>query len=107
MVSLIGLPPLAGFWPKLQVLRSLYQAGGPLLITVLVVAGINTAISLVYYLRVIKVMCIDPEPDTRGPVSLGFFPSAYVLIVGIPVILFGILPNTVATWAEMATKSLF
>ena len=61
LVSLIGLPPLAGFWPKLRVLQSLYEAGGPLLITVLVVAGMNTAISLVYYLRVIKVMCIDPS----------------------------------------------
>ena len=28
LVSLIGLPPLAGFWPKLRVLQSLYEAGG-------------------------------------------------------------------------------
>ncbi|NOY40484.1 MAG: NADH-quinone oxidoreductase subunit N [Planctomycetes bacterium] len=107
LVSLVGLPPLAGFWPKLRVLQSLYEAGGPLLITVLVVAGINTAISLVYYLRVIKVICIDPEPDTRGPVSLGFLPVAYVLVVSLPVIVFGILPDTVANWADQATKHLF
>lgn len=107
LVSLIGLPPLAGFWPKLRVLQSLYEAGGPLLITALVVAGINTAISLVYYLRVIKVICIDPEPDTRGPVSLGFLSSAYVLVVALPVIVFGILPDSVARWAELATKHLF
>jgi NADH-quinone oxidoreductase subunit N len=107
LVSLVGLPPLAGFWPKLQVLRSLYAAGGPLMITVLVVAGMNAAISLVYYLRVVKVICIDPEPDTRGPVSLGFLQSAYVLVVGIPVFVFGIFPETVATWADQATKNLF
>ena len=28
LVSLIGLPPLAGFWPKLRILQSLYEAGG-------------------------------------------------------------------------------
>ncbi len=107
LVSLIGLPPLAGFWPKLRVLQSLYEAGGPLMITVLVIAGLNTAISLVYYLRVVKVICIDPEPDTRGPISLGFLPAAYILVVSLPVIIFGILPDKVAQWAEQATMHLF
>ena len=54
LVSLIGIPPMAGFWPKLRVLQSLYEAGGTLMIVALVTAGINTAISLVYYLRVVK-----------------------------------------------------
>ena len=55
------------------------------MITTLVVAGLNTAISLIYYLRVAKTMCIDPEADSRGPVSLGFLPLAYVLVVSVPV----------------------
>ncbi len=106
LVSLIGLPPLAGFWPKLRVLQSLYEAGGPLMMTVLVVAAINTAISLVYYLRVAKTMCIDDEPDTRGPVSIGFLPGAYALVVCLPVIVFGILPDEVAKWANEAVSQL-
>jgi len=107
LVSLVGLPPLAGFWPKLRVLQSLYEAGGPLMITVLVVAGLNTVISLVYYLRVAKVMCIDEPSDTQEPISLGFFPVAYVLVVSLPVLLFGLLPEEVARWADLATKNLF
>jgi len=107
LVSLIGLPPLAGFWPKLRVLQALYMAGGPLMITVLVAAALNTAISLVYYLRVAKVMCIDPEPDSRGPVSLGFLPSAYVFVVAVPVIIFGLLPNALANWTDLAVSQLF
>jgi len=107
LVSLIGLPPLAGFWPKLRVLQALYTAGGPLMIFVFVVAAINTAISLVYYLRVAKTMCIDEEPDTRGPVSIGFLPGAYVLVISLPVFVLGILPDRFAQWADAAVSQLF
>jgi NADH-quinone oxidoreductase subunit N len=107
LVSLIGLPPLAGFWPKLHVLRALFTAGGPLMMTVLVIAAFNTAISLVYYLKVAKVMCIDDEPDTRGAVSLGFLPAAYVFVIGLPVIIFGIAPDRVVNWTNIAASSLF
>ena len=107
LVSLIGLPPLAGFWPKLRVLQSLYQAGGPLMTIVLIVAALNTAIALVYYLRVAKTICIDDEPDSRGPVSLGFLPAAYVLVVSAPVVLLGILPEEIAQWASQAARQLF
>ncbi|MEQ8210723.1 MAG: NADH-quinone oxidoreductase subunit N [Lacipirellulaceae bacterium] len=107
LFSLVGLPPLAGFWPKLQVLRSLYAAGGPLLIAVLVAAGLNTAISLVYYLRVAKTICIDPEPDTSRPVSVGFFPATYIVAISLPIIIFGIIPDGIAAWAKQAADNLF
>ncbi len=106
LVSLIGLPPLAGFWPKLRVLQSLYDAGGPLLTFVMVAAAINTAISLVYYLRVAKTMCIDPQPDTSLPVEIGFLPAAYVLAITAPVVIYGFLPDLIAPWAQQATAGL-
>lgn len=107
LVSLVGLPPLAGFWPKLRVLQALYMAGGPLMIAVMVIAALNSVISLVYYLRVAKVMCIDAEPDSRGAVSLGFLPSAYVFIVSVPLIIMGLVPNQVAAWTDLAVSRLF
>ncbi len=107
LVSLIGLPPLAGFWPKLRVLQSLYEAGGPLMTLVLVVAALNTAIALIYYLRVAKTMCIDEESDSRGPVSLGFLPSAYAIAISVPVLILGILPDEIAQWADQAARQLF
>ena len=104
LISLIGLPPLAGFWPKLRVLQALYGAGGALMITALVVAAVNTVISLIYYLRVVKKMCVDPESDTRGPVTLGFLPVAYVLVVAVPLLIFGVLPDWLARWADQAAQ---
>lgn len=106
LVSLIGLPPLAGFWPKLRVLQALFEAGGTLMMTVLILAAVNTAISLVYYLRVAKTICVDPEPDSRGPVSLGFLPVAYVFVISLPVLVFGVWPDWIARWADVAARQL-
>jgi NADH-quinone oxidoreductase subunit N len=107
LFSLVGLPPLAGFIGKFRIFQALFEAGGPLMMFLLVVAGLNTAISLVYYLRVAKTMCIDPEPNTRGPVSLRFLPVAYTLLVSFPVLLFGVLPGWLVDWAYQATANLF
>ena len=52
-------------------------------------------------------MCIDDEPDTRGPVALGFLPTAYVLVVTVPVILLGLYPQVLAQWTEQAALHLF
>ena len=107
VISLVGLPPLAGFIGKFAIFRSLVVAGGPLMIFLLVVAGINTAVSLVYYLRVAKRMCIDPEPDGRAAVELGFVPALYITLVSIPVVYFGIFPDRLADWAHQAGLRMF
>lgn len=107
LFSLVGLPPLAGFWPKLRVLQSLYEANSALLMFVLVAAAANTALSLVYYLRVAKTMCIDREADATRPVALGFFSTAFVLAMTLPVVLYGLDPERIARWTQQAASGLF
>jgi NADH-quinone oxidoreductase subunit N len=106
LVSLIGLPPLVGFFGKFYVFYALVVAGGWWMIALLVIAGINTAISLVYYLRVAKVVCMDPEPAGRGRVAIGLLPGLYVLLITLPVLIYGIYPVPFAEIAEQATKNL-
>lgn len=60
LLSLVGIPPLAGFVGKLLVFWATLDGGYAwLAVTIL----LNTVISLFYYLRVIGPMVFDPAPD--------------------------------------------
>jgi NADH-quinone oxidoreductase subunit N len=104
LVSLIGLPPLAGFFGKYQIFASLVDAK---LWFVLFIAGLNTAVSLYYYLRVVKIMTIDPEPDTRRPASMSFIPGTFVVLITAPIIILGVWPDSLNALARIATGQLF
>ena len=114
LFSLVGLPPLAGFAAKYVAFAALVQAMEVpqyrnVMLTVLVVGGLNTAISLFYYLRVVKTMAIDPEPADRpvrgfSLVSLrGFFVVA-VTPAGAGV---GYFLGSVLHLAQSAERAIF
>lgn len=105
LISLIGLPPLAGFAAKFLVFGYLVSAEQYLL---LAIGGINTAISLFYYLGVIKVMTIDPEPEDRLPVRLPMISPAgiYILAMTLPVVVLGVYFDDLNRWAQAAARSL-
>jgi NADH-quinone oxidoreductase subunit N len=97
LVSLIGLPPLAGFIAKFLVFSSLaqaIQAGAErqVMLVLLVVGGLNTVISLFYYLRVLKVMTFDPPPEDRAGEAfpLVSLPGAVVTALAVPVLVLGV-----------------
>jgi hypothetical protein len=50
---------------------------------------------------------MDAQPDTSRPVDLGFLPTTYVLIVTLPVLLFGVMPDRVALWTQQAAAGIF
>jgi NADH-quinone oxidoreductase subunit N len=104
LISLIGIPPLAGFFGKYQIFLALVSAK---LWTLLVIAGLNTVVSLYYYLRVVKIMTIDPEPESRRPFAMAFIPGTYVVLVSLPVIIFGVWPESLNALARVATGQLF
>src|SRR5206468_12355589 len=62
LVSLIGLPPFAGFLAKWNVLWVLFQNGGWSW-ALIVVIGVNTILSAFYYFRVVKVMYLVPSDE--------------------------------------------
>jgi len=109
LVSLIGLPPLAGFVSKFLVFSSLVQAISagaerPLMLVLLVVGGLNTVISLFYYLRVLKVMTFDPPPADRagGEFSLVSLPGAIVTALAVPVVVLGVFWSGLYACAQLA-----
>ncbi|ODT74067.1 MAG: NADH-quinone oxidoreductase subunit N [Pelagibacterium sp. SCN 64-44] len=103
MFSLIGLPPLAGFFAKWQVFLAAIEAN---LYILAVIGMLASAISAFYYLRIVKVMYFDEPKDTFTAVPgelnvimavFGFLIVTYYFTVG----------NPLATWAHNAAGSLF
>ncbi|MHC5021206.1 MAG: NADH-quinone oxidoreductase subunit N [Planctomycetota bacterium] len=88
LFSLIGIPPMAGFFGKLFLFQAVISAGG--LIWLAVVAGINTAVSAYYYMSVVKTMYLE-EADAETP-AVVFAPAGLTIVMAltIPVFVLGI-----------------
>jgi NADH-quinone oxidoreductase subunit N len=102
MISLIGMPPAAGFMAKFYIFSGAVQSG---LLWLVIIAVINSVISAYYYLRVVKVMWMD-KPASRAKV-----PSSPALRVALAlsclgVLLLGIIPGFVMKLAQMAASML-
>ena len=107
LFSLIGLPPLAGFAGKFSIFVSL-ACSDPRLLTLLVIGGLNTVLSLFYYLRVVKVMALPSETAEASipRVPLASLPGLYCLAVTVPVIVLGIWWNPLLAWTTAAAVRL-
>jgi NADH-quinone oxidoreductase subunit N len=91
MISLIGLPPFAGFMAKLNLLWVLMANGGWWW-WLIVAIGINTILSAFYYFRVIKVMYLMPsDAPALAPNPLGVAISV-VSVAMLVIMLVGFYP---------------
>ncbi|MBI4504056.1 MAG: NADH-quinone oxidoreductase subunit N [Chloroflexi bacterium] len=62
LLSLVGMPPTAGFVGKFYLF---YTAAAEGLVWLVGLAVVNTAISMYYYMRPIKLMYLDPAPSAE------------------------------------------
>lgn len=65
--SLAGIPPFAGFFSKILIFTGATETGSTALYILVLIALINTIISLYYYLLVVKAMWISPEEPVIAP----------------------------------------
>lgn len=72
MFSLAGIPPFAGFFSKFFIFTSAINQGSVAIYVLVLIALINTIVSLYYYLLVVKAMYIK----TEEPCSIATFRSA-------------------------------
>jgi len=69
MVSLAGVPPLAGFFGKFLLFKAAIEQG-PAYYWLIGVAMIGVVISLYYYFGIIRVIYWSPEPVDRSPLAV-------------------------------------
>lgn len=102
LLSLAGVPPLAGFFAKFYVFQAAVGAG---LIRLAIIGVLNAILGLYYYLTVIKVMLVGrterPE-DEADPVIV---PTASRWALGITVLGIIILGVYATPWYELASEA--
>jgi NADH-quinone oxidoreductase subunit N len=113
LLSLLGMPPLAGFMAKFQIFSSLYESAqafgargetalSQTMYALLVIGGVNTVFSAIYYIKVLRVMILDKrleEVEGRPVERLRVPPivAGYALLVAGAVVALGIFWNGVDT----------
>lgn len=108
MVSLAGLPPLAGFFGKFLLLKSVIELGpvnqGYYCLAFVALAGV--IISLYYYFGVVRAIYFSKEAADLSPIVIPGPAKFCILVCLAGIFWLGIFPNTVLNLAAEAAKVL-
>jgi NADH-quinone oxidoreductase subunit N len=99
LLSLAGIPPLAGFWGKYFVFLSLIETGH---YTLAAVAVMFAVLGLYYYARIFNAAFMRKPLDAE-PVAAGPGMRAALFVTGLGTIVIGMFPNA---FIEAASRSL-
>ncbi len=104
--SLAGIPPLAGWFAKFAMFRSVIIAGGTWTVVLAAIAAVNSVIALYYYARVVKAVWLDDPigefaPDVEAAPA-GSLRLALMVTLVITVVI-GFFP-TIATYVGDASR---
>ena len=102
LLSLAGLPPMAGFFAKFYLFAAAYQAG---LVWLVVLGLINSAISLFYYVWVIRQMYLV-APSDEEPVRFPATAFASLVVAVVAVFALGIFSDPFVSFARLAAAGL-
>lgn len=95
VLSLAGIPPLAGFFGKFYLFTAALKTDPKnlnLLVTVIIAIAMS-AVSLYYYLQLLKQVFVV---ETKGPVlrtKVGFLGRSMIVLMAVAVVFFGCFPD--------------
>ena len=97
LISLVGLPPTAGFIAKVLIFVALVDAN---MIVVAMIALLNTVVSLYYYIRVLKNMYLVTVEEEKPRVPVAFANGLLLVILVAPILIFGIYFTPIIDFAK-------
>jgi len=87
LVSLIGVPPMAGFLGKWFLFAAAVRTEDPWCLAAVMVGLVNSLVSVYYYARIIRAMYLEKDDDApavnAGPVMVGLASIMAVAVVAI------------------------
>jgi len=104
LLSLGGIPFVAGFWAKLYVFWAAASAG---LYWLVLVGAVLTVVALFYYLVVAKRMYIEPPAASAGRIQLSRSLALAVILCALGVVALGVYPKPVVMAALRVAAPLF
>jgi NADH-quinone oxidoreductase subunit N len=103
LLSLGGIPFVAGFWAKVYVFWAAAEQG---LYWLVLVGAVLTVVALFYYLLVAKRMYID-APERRDPIPVAPLLSFCIFLCVLGVVIMGVYPKPLVGAALRAAAPLF
>jgi NADH-quinone oxidoreductase subunit N len=103
LVSLVGLPPTAGFIGKMMIFIALVDAK---MIVVAIIALLNTVVSLYYYIRVLKNLYLVQTEDEKPTIKLSLANGILLIFLTAPIIIFGIYFSPIIDFAKSSIAIL-
>jgi NADH-quinone oxidoreductase subunit N len=89
LLSLAGIPPLAGFWGKYFIFAALIQSGN---YTLAAVGILYSVLGLYYYMKIANAMIMKKATDAE-PVAMSFGMATTLAITAAGTLFIGIFPN--------------
>jgi NADH-quinone oxidoreductase subunit N len=97
-LSLAGIPPLVGFWAKFNLFAAVLSVdAGVIPFTLVALAVAFSAVSLYYYLQVLKRAYVMPPVD-ETPIKVHPVTMIVLLLIAAAVVVLGCLPSLLQDW---------
>jgi NADH-quinone oxidoreductase subunit N len=103
LLSLAGIPPLAGWFAKFVMFRAVFEAGGAGAVTLGVIAAVNSVIAFFYYAGVARrIWFEEPAAELTGTARVPAALTVALAMSALVVLVIGVYPQPFARVGELA-----